>query len=217
MVKLWSFTSATLGCRCFPHIIMVSALISLAAISLSTHFSVYLCIDLSSSWDCTMPCNTHVFCIFESHFPSFENAFHTAWPNSFFFFKTLNFWERLNCFLAQSKRVILSARALAPLWREIWYFVNCMPFSPLMLLEKLLLFFISLHLTIKNNIWIVYPLHPRWSSSSQRVKVVHTLRESCSRAPPYLFAMRREYGSTKRVCQRHACSAVCLRAAGRPA
>lgn len=82
----------------------------------------------------------------------------------FFFFKTLNFWERLNCFLAQSKRVILSARALAPLWREIWYFVNCMPFSPLMLLEKLLLFFISLHLTIKNNIWIVYPLHPRWFS-----------------------------------------------------
>lgn len=140
MVKLWSFTSATLGCRCFPHIIMVSALISLAAISLSTHFSVYLCIDLSSSWDCTMPCNTHVFCIFESHFPSFENAFHTAWPNSFFFFQNMEFLGAVKLFLS-SKRVILSARALAPLWREIHYFVNCMPFSPLMLLEKLLFFF----------------------------------------------------------------------------
>lgn len=51
-----------------------------------------------------MPCNTHVFCIFESHFPSFENAFHTAWPNSFFFFQNIEFLGAVKLFLSSIKK-----------------------------------------------------------------------------------------------------------------
>lgn len=37
-----------------------SSTVSSVSVSPSTRFSIDLLIDLNSSWDCTMPCNTHV-------------------------------------------------------------------------------------------------------------------------------------------------------------